>query len=90
MKPICLRLAAGLLLIGFCAAQALAGPPTDEPLNIGFDVEALRNTNRADVEAALSLWAGEITQAISVPAKSLSTRRCRPCRKRSGPERSTW
>lgn len=57
------------LLFGLFAAQAMAAAPTDEILRIGSDLNALRDTSRADVEASLKVWASEMMKVLDVPAE---------------------
>jgi len=69
-----MRLRRKLILLLSMLASLLVLTPTqaaDDMVRIGFNVKITRDLNRADVQAALSLWADELSSKFNVPTESL-------------------
>jgi hypothetical protein len=60
-----------LLSMLFSLLAPLPTQAADEVVRIGFNVKITRDLNRADVQAALSLWADELSSKFNVPTESL-------------------
>jgi len=69
-----MRLRRKLILLLSMLFGLLVVTPTqaaDDVVRIGFNVKIARDLNRADVQAALSLWADELSSKFNVPTESL-------------------
>jgi ABC-type phosphate/phosphonate transport system substrate-binding protein len=58
-----------LLALALTLVSADAAAPTAETMRIAVHLDALRDTNRADVEASMKVWAEEIMKVLEVPAE---------------------
>jgi ABC-type phosphate/phosphonate transport system substrate-binding protein len=67
------RRAALIFLVALAAAPLAAAPsgPRDDVARIAFNVKVARDLNRGDVQAALGMWAEELSGKFEVPAETL-------------------
>lgn len=71
MTHLASRHAYAMLFLLFNLLATGPAPAADEVVRIGFNVKITRDLNRADVQAALSLWAEELSSKFDVPTESL-------------------
>jgi len=65
----CLATCLAWLLCTGAAQAAEAGPPTEESARLGFYMKIARDLNRADVRAAMEVWAQELMRKFRVPSE---------------------